>query len=410
MRAEMDADDKVRIQYSSKQASVSNYWKYYIGQVAQLKKNRVVEKKQILEKEFSAWVNLNNNRKELYGNCLRDIQAAYEQLSEYETASQYFFEAVYGGSEMIKLAFLNRRFQNSIKNNFKNEDKEAVLAEKKEELERHFKDYYRPLDRKVFIEMMKMYDENIGETFKSEYFIATLKKCKGDYNKMAEMIFDKSVFSDKSKMMELCISPTSFESDPAYLLMNSFLTAYQDISLKTTEANSMLERGNRLFIAGLREMNPEVIYYPDANSTMRLTYGTVEDYFPADGIHYDFQTTMKGVMEKEIPNDWEFHVPKKLKDIYESKDYGIYGSNGELTVNFITNNDITGGNSGSPVIDGNGYLIGLAFDGNWEAMSGDINFEPNLQRTISMDSRYLLLVIDKFANAQNIMDELKIIK
>ncbi|MBN2681863.1 MAG: S46 family peptidase [Bacteroidales bacterium] len=410
MRSAMNADDKVRIQYSSKQASVSNYWKYYIGQVAQLKRNKVLDRKQAIEKEFTNWINEKTERKNLYGTCLRDIEAAYEQLTEYEVASQYFYEAVYGGSEMIKLALNNRRFLQSVKNDFKNEDKEAVLKDKKDEFERHFKDYYRPLDREIFIEMMKMYNENVDVKYQPEYFKSLLKKTKGDYNKMAEVVFDKSIFSDKQKLLELCEKPVSFESDPAYLLMNAFLTSYQDIILKTTEANTMMERGNRLFIAGFMEMNPSNKFYPDANSTMRLTYGTVEDYFPADGIHYDYKTTLKGVMEKEVPNDWEFHVPEKLKEIYKKKDYGIYGENGELIVNFITNNDITGGNSGSPVINGQGYLIGLAFDGNWEAMSGDINFEPNLQRTICMDARYLLLVIDKYANAQNIMDELKIIK
>lgn len=410
MRAAMNLDEKVRIQYSSKQAGVSNYWKYYIGQVAQLKKNRVVETKQNLEKEFIAWTKKDNERNILYGSCLRDIEAGYSQLAEFEIVSQYFYESVYGGSEMIKLAFQNRRFLNSIKNNFTKEDKEAQLKIKKEELEKHFKDYYRPLDREIFISMMQMYNENVDEKFQPEYFKTILKKCKGDYKRMAEIIFDKSIFSDKVKMLQLCENPVSFEKDPGYMLTMAFLGIYQDIVIRTTEAFTMIENGNRLFIAGIREMKPFKTFYPDANSTMRLTYGTVQDYFPSDAVYYDYQTTMKGVMEKEIPNDWEFHVPEKLKEIYEKKDYGVYGENGELIVNFITNNDITGGNSGSPVIDGDGNLIGLAFDGNWEAMSGDINFEPNLQRTICMDARYLLLVIDKFANAQNIMDELKIIK
>ena len=175
-------------------------------------------------------------------------------------------------------------------------------------------------------------------------------------------------------------------------------------------ANSKQAEGERLFIAGLREMNPDVKYYPDANFTMRLSYGQVLDYYPADGVHYDYTTTLKGVMEKEDPDNWEFVVPEKLKELYASKDYGRYGQDGEMVVGFITNNDITGGNSGSPVMNGKGELIGLAFDGNWEAMSGDIAFEPELQRTICVDVRYVLFIIDKFAGAQNIIDELTIVK
>ena len=173
-------------------------------------------------------------------------------------------------------------------------------------------------------------------------------------------------------------------------------------------------KSDRLFIAGLREMYPDKVYYPDANSTMRLSYGSVEDYFPADAVHYDFYTTLNGVMEKEDPNNDEFIVEDKLKELYKKKDYGVYGQtiNGkkELITCFLTTNDITGGNSGSPVINGNGELIGIAFDGNWEAMSGDIAFEPELQRTISVDIRYVLFVIDKYANAQNLIDELTIVK
>jgi hypothetical protein len=157
-------------------------------------------------------------------------------------------------------------------------------------------------------------------------------------------------------------------------------------------------------------MNPDKKYYPDANFTMRLTYGQVLDYYPADAVHFDYYTTLKGVMEKEDPDNWEFVVPEKLKELYATKDYGRYGQNGEMVVGFITNNDITGGNSGSPVMNGKGELIGLAFDGNWEAMSGDIAFEPELQRTICVDIRYVLFIIDKFAGATNIIDELTINK
>jgi hypothetical protein len=179
---------------------------------------------------------------------------------------------------------------------------------------------------------------------------------------------------------------------------------------KLTEAYDLLDRGNRTFVAGLREMYPDKKFYPDANSTMRLTYGQVLDYYPADAVHFNYYTTLAGVMEKEDPGNWEFVVPEKLKELYKNKDYGRYGEGNELKVCFLTNHDITGGNSGSPVLNAKGELIGLAFDGNWEAMSGNICFEPELQRTINVDIRYVLFIIDKYAGATNLIKELTLVK
>ena len=178
----------------------------------------------------------------------------------------------------------------------------------------------------------------------------------------------------------------------------------------TAESDAMLGKGNRLFVDGLRKMDPDKVYYPNANSTMRTTYGTVGDYVPADAVHYDYVTTLDGVIEKYVPGDHEFDLPQGLIDLYDTKDYGQYADkNGDLIINFIHNTDITGGNSGSPVINAKGHLIGTAFDGNWEAMSGDIAFEDQLQRTISVDARYILFIIDKFAGASNIIDELTLV-
>lgn len=244
------------------------------------------------------------------------------------------------------------------------------------------------------------------------YLIDMDKKFKGDYDKYAEYIFEKSIFGDASKVAGFLEKPKAkkLAKDPAMVAVNAFMTNYRTLAGQTKEANEKLEKGHRLYIAGLREMNPDKKYYPDANFTMRLSYGQILDYYPADAIHYDYSTTLKGVMEKEDPANWEFVVPEKLKELYAKKDYGRYGQDGEMVVAFLSNNDITGGNSGSPVMNGRGELIGIAFDGNWEAMSGDIAFEPELQRTISVDIRYVLFIIDKFAGAKNIIDELTIIQ
>jgi hypothetical protein len=201
------------------------------------------------------------------------------------------------------------------------------------------------------------------------------------------------------------------EKDPALIASSSFVGNYRSkYQPKISEIQARIERGNRSFVAGLREMLPGKKFYPNANSTMRLTYGQVKEYEPRDAVEYEEFTTLKGVIEKEDPTNPEFVVPSKLKELYNKKDYGIYGDNGVLNTCFLSTNDITGGNSGSPVINGKGELIGCAFDGNWEAMSGDIFYEDQVQRTISVDIRYVLFVVDKFANAGHIVDEMTLKK
>jgi len=200
------------------------------------------------------------------------------------------------------------------------------------------------------------------------------------------------------------------ENDPGFQLLKSVQTAMRNMGQQYRSYAQKLDKGKRIYLEGLMKMQQDRKFYPDANFTMRLTYGKVDDYYPRDAVHYDYYTTLKGVMEKEDPDDMEFVVSDKLKELYRKKDYGRYGQNGEMRVCFISNNDITGGNSGSPVLNGNGELIGIAFDGNWEAMSGDIKFEPDLQRTISVDIRYVLFVIDKYANADRLIEEMDIVE
>jgi hypothetical protein len=261
--------------------------------------------------------------------------------------------------------------------------------------------------------MMRMYYNNVPANQQPEALKEIANKYKGNFESYAADIFKKSAFVSESSVNALLNSPKAktILKDPAFDLVRAFIESYNQMMEKIADAYDDLDKGNRLFMAGLREMQPDKKFYPNANFSLRLTYGTVQDYYPADAVHYDYITTTKGILEKEDPTTWEFVVPDRLKEIIETKDYGPYANkDGSMTVNMLTTHDITGGNSGSPVIDAKGRLIGLAFDGNWEAMSGDIAFEPELQRTISVDIRYVLLIIDKFAGAQNLIDEMVIVK
>jgi hypothetical protein len=258
--------------------------------------------------------------------------------------------------------------------------------------------------------MLKLYHENLPREAQPEEFLEMVDKFKGDFTEMAEDVFEESMFDNLSEIEEFMKKPKfkTLDKDPGFQLAMAMrnntmqsMGAYQGVQ-------SSLGKNERLFIRGLREMKPDKVFYPDANSTMRLSYGTVQDYVAADAVEYDYVTHLYGVMEKEDPSNDEFIVPERLKQLYEEKDYGEYGEDGKMIVCFLTNHDITGGNSGSPVINGQGQLVGIAFDGNWEAMSGDIAYEPELQRTISVDIRYVLFIIDKYAGAQNIIDELTI--
>jgi hypothetical protein len=412
MRESMDMDDNIRIQYASKYARTSNYWKYFIGQTKGLKRLKVADKKRKQEAEFQAWVDKNPARKEKYGDALRLRREAVEDLKAVNLSQIYLNEAISRGSEILMFA----RSFNTLKEMLtkKEKDQEAIdkeIENLKEESKDYFKNYNQTIDQKILAEMLRIYYKEVPKSQQPE-MLAKLQDKDGGFEGYAEDIFEKSIFASPESVNAFLENPKAkkIEKDPAYELVNSFLDVLPQIRSVTSQANAKQSKGERLYIAGLREMNPDKKYYPDANFTMRLTYGQVLDYYPADAVHFDYYTTLKGVMEKEDPDNWEFVVPEKLKELYATKDYGRYGQNGEMVVGFITNNDITGGNSGSPVMNGKGELIGLAFDGNWEAMSGDIAFEPELQRTICVDIRYVLFIIDKFAGATNIIDELTINK
>jgi hypothetical protein len=410
---DMKADPKVRIQYATKYAHVANYWKNFIGMSKGLKKLKVADKKHNTEEKLSQWINADPKRKEMYGEALSDIENAYKIVDNYTVSRYYFIEAIYLGPEVIKQALGYRGLLNELKAENSDQDKINKMIEVlRKPMDIFYKDFNVSTDKKVWSKMMQMYAADVEISQQPDYLINANKKYKGNFDKMADKVFESTIFASKEKLADFLNNPSAktLENDPAFIAMTSFFDKYNELKAEASSANEKLERGNRLFIDALRKMETDKKFYPDANFTMRLSYGTVKDYYPEDAVHFKYYTTLKGVMEKEDPNNPEFVVAKKLKELYMAKDYGQYGEGNTMKVCFLTNNDITGGNSGSPVINGSGQLIGLAFDGNWEAMSGDIAFEPELQRTIVVDARYVLFIIDKYAGATNLIDEMDIVK
>jgi len=412
MKVDMMSNDEVRIKYASKYAQTSNYWKYYIGQSKNLKRLKLYEKNKAQETKFTEWVNADAERVKKYGEALTDIASAYNSLTKYMKVRYYFTEGFFRGCEVISFAFKFEKLYNELK--AKQPDQEKIKGYVKtlnDYVPKYFKDYNLETDKKLFGAMIKLFFEDITTDQMPDIYTYIEKKYKNDLTKYVNDVFSKSIFVNPQKVLEFLNKPNSNELDKdlGYKTMQSVYAKYREIQKITASTNEILSRGNRLYVAGLREMLPDKKFYPNANSTMRLSYGKVMDYFPANAIHYDFFTTLDGVMEKEDPDNSEFIVPEKLKELYKNKDYGKWAENGKITTCFLTNNDITGGNSGSPVINADGQLIGLAFDGNWEAMSNAIAFEPKLQRTISVDIRFVLFIIDKYAGAKNLIDELNII-
>ncbi|MDQ3100064.1 MAG: S46 family peptidase [Bacteroidota bacterium] len=414
MKQQMDQSDEVRIKYASKYASISNYWKYFIGQQRGLKRLDVYDKKKKQEDELMAWVNADAGRKQKYGEISNLLENGYKERAKFEKASTYMQEAAFG-SEMIIMGFRVMGLKNQLQTDPKDAAKVAAMVAKvKASTDEFFKDYHAPIDQKVTASMFRMMNEDVEKDLLPDVMKTIQGKYKGDYDRWAKTIFETSILTDKARMEAFLAKPTLkvLEKDLGVQAMESSLNHYRNILSPALDASSNdIAKGYRLMVAAMREKDPNRNWYPNANSTQRISYGIVDSYIPADGMFYKHVTTADGILEKEDNTNDEFVVPQRLHDMLAAHDYGRYAdADGELIVGFISNNDITGGNSGSPVINGNGELIGIAFDGNWEAMSGDIAFEPELQRTISVDIRYVLWTIDKFANAGHLVKEMTVVE
>ena len=387
LRKAMDADQAVRIKYASKYAQSSNYWKNSIGMSRGIEKLNVKAKKEAQEAEFQAWANANTLPEEGYIDALRLIAESQTDAKVENATLQYLYEAFLNSVELVEPLF-------------------GV-----DDYEQFYKDYDADVDRAVAKRMFQIYRENndilpdIYDKIDSEF--------EGDSDKYVDWLYDNSFFTSLDKFITVAQAENReelFAADPALELASSLFVLYRALVENVVAAESKFDEGHRKYIDGLMKMNPTKAWASDANFTIRLTYGNVLPYSPADGIIYKHYTTLDGVMAKEDPsNPVEFTVPERLKELYHAKDYGRYADKeGNMPIGFLVNCDITGGNSGSPVLNAKGQLIGLAFDGNWEAMSGDVAFEPELQRTIAVDIRYVLFIIEKYGNAKWLIDELTI--
>ncbi|MFI3286995.1 MAG: S46 family peptidase [Rikenellaceae bacterium] len=394
--ADMAASQKVRIQYASKYAQSSNYWKNSIGMSRGLKRLNVRGVKQSDQDAFTAWVNEDAARVEKYGSALQFIQEAIEESLPAERTVQMINEVLVS-AEAYFFAYQLQGILGS--EEMSDEDKVEALTARAEAF---FKNYNAPTDKKATYRLFEIYADSVATEDIPSFLNFSFGK---SYNED----FDRSPFTDEARFMDVVNSDfNELKEENIFKQAIEFTPIIRKAYGAANEIDAKFSEGHRLYLEGLLEMNAgKRAMYPDANFTIRLTYGNVEAYKAADATNFDFYTTLSGVMEKEDPTNAEFVVPARLKELYEAKDFGRWGKDDIVTC-FISTNDITGGNSGSPVMNGKGELIGLAFDGNWEAMSGDIAFEPELQRTISMDIRYVMFIIEKYAGCTRLIDEMTI--
>lgn len=412
MRKYMKLSDKTKIEYASNYAGFANYWKNRIGMISALNKLNTVDKKEKIEADFSEWLKKNNDKNDLYGDAIPLFKKYYSNTNDYVKARTLLMLGPIRGNNVFKFV-LAMREQFIIYAQADYDTKKVMKSELIKQSNVFFDKLNIKMEQEMLTKQLEIYSADASKKFQPEDFIKLSDKLDGDYNKYINKAFSKSLYMNKKYISKFLSSPKlkQIDNDRLGELIYDLSEYNLKISNESKAQNQVLLKAYRLYTSGLRDMNPDKAYYPDANFTMRVTYGQILPYEFKDAVKYNTTTTIDGIMAKMDSTNAEFIVPQKLVELFNNKDYGDYANNkGELIVNFLSNNDITGGNSGSPVIDGNGNLIGTAFDGNWEAMSGDVEFEQSLQRTISVDIRYTLFIIDKFAGAKNLIKEMTIIK
>lgn len=415
MRADMDASPMVRIQYSAKYAGVANSWKRWQGEIKGLQRLDAIAKKKALESEFVAWANSNNDLKKKYAGVVEEMGELYKELAPLSLARDYAIEAGFRGAEAVGFAI---KFKNLFQLSKKNEDQLADKLEAlKKESDKFFKNYNMPTDKKLLAATLKMYNDNLKGKYLPQEIVSIRTKYKGNFDTYAEKALSKSIFSDQEKVNQLLANykismGKKLSKDPIFALGSSLLFHYEaNIAPGYAKLSTKTTKLQRTYMAGLMEMQKDKIFYPDANSTFRVHYGKVAGYKARNAVNYEHYTTLEGIIEKDNPEIFDYDVPQKLRELYHAKKFGQYANaKGEMPVCFAATNHTTGGNSGSPVLNANGELIGLNFDRAWEGVMSDLMYDAEICRNVSLDIRYVLFIVDKFAGAGYLLEEMNIVK
>ncbi|MDD2323214.1 MAG: S46 family peptidase [Bacteroidales bacterium] len=417
IKAAMNNDPRVRIQYSAKAASIANGWKKMIGENRGINRLDGLDQKRAFEAEFSQWTTTTPELQQQYGNLLPAFDSVYQNLMPLRESFAYMINAGMG-AEIIAFAYsFDRLMKMSEKKNTPPEALEKIIGQLKISTETFFKDYVKEVDHEIFYTVLKEYYENGNPEFAPEFFNTVAEKYKGDFIAFADDVFEKTLFADKASVLSFLdqYKPSKrkkIAKDPAFRIAESVFTSYfNNIAPGMQVLEQQTDSLMRIYMQAQREMQNEKRFYPDANFTMRVTYGKVEGYSPMDAVNYQYFTTLEGIMEKEDPEIYDYVVEDRLKELYHSGDYGRYGDkDGSMHVCFIASNHTTGGNSGSPVLNADGHLLGLNFDRNWEGTMSDLMYDPDQCRNITLDIRYCLFIIDKFAGAGHLLEEMTIIE
>ena len=409
----MRKDEQIKIQYAAKYASIQNAYKKWQGEVLGLTRTNALGKKRDYEAEFQKRVNANPQWKTSYGKVLQDLNSAYSEIKPYGYARDYFNEII------SKIELFTVAAQLSSLVNAFDQGGEAAYERRKKEVSGFLTDFFAEhnieVDKKLFAVLMKMYVTDQQKENVSSMMTERLSAEGDDYDKLAEKIYNETGILNAKAVNDKLQQSTSdvinyIRNDNAVKLYNDILRTYQtQVQGKLNEIQTRINKLQRTYMQAQMDVFKEKKFYPDANSTLRITYGNVKGYEARDAVTYDFYTYLDGVMEKYKPGDYEFDVPEKLRELYRAKDYGPYAINGKLPVCFIAANHTTGGNSGSPALDANGHLIGLNFDRVWEGTMSDINYDPSICRNIMVDIRYVLFIIDKFAGARHLIKEMNLV-
>ncbi len=406
MNRYMSESDEVRIMYASKYRRLSNMWKKWQGAIRGLERLNAIEKKKIFEDKFAGWVSASPVRTEKYGEILHDFEQIYATMEEYEEINNLMNEAAFA-VELIELGLQVGTLM-----------KEAAPAELiLQKAESFYQDYYHPLDMEVFAAMMKKYRKLSPVKYHPDFFVTVDKVYNGDFEAFARSAYSSTPLQSMESLKDFLDvyernskkSLRILQKDPVLIAPQQFADIFNNlVAPQLSHFRKQLDDLYHHWVQGRFEMLPDVRHYPDANFTMRLTYGQVEGYFPRDGVKYDYYTTLEGVMEKNSEKKHDYQIPDKLKTLYEEKDFGEYGLNGLMPVCFTASNHTSGGNSGSPVIDAYGRLVGINFDRNWHGTMSDQMYDPDMCRNISVDIRYVLFIIDRFAGAGYLLQEMQL--